>query len=157
MELTVREAELSDVEGMVQLSEAFRSTLPGYSPVFWRKAEDSAEKQAAFFRALHTMDEWLLLVAERGGSLEGFVIARLMSAPPVYAPGGPVCLIDDFCVVDESWSSVGAPLLEAAEKRTKERGAVLSVVVCPHLGRRKRDFLLGNGFEVTSEWLVRPL
>ncbi len=39
MELTVREAELSDLAGLVQLSEAFRSTLPGYSPVFWHKRD----------------------------------------------------------------------------------------------------------------------
>ena len=50
-----------------------------------------------------------------------------------------------------------AALLEAVEANARERGAVLSVVICPHLAAEKRSFLAERGFEVTSEWHVRNL
>ena len=36
--------------------------------------------------------------AESGAIVRGFVIARIMNAPPVYDPGGKTALVDDFCV-----------------------------------------------------------
>ena len=81
-----------------------------------------------------------------------------MPAPPVYAPPGPISLIDDFCVVhDDAWGTVGHALLDGIERAAKDRGAVLSVVICPHQGGAKRAFLGRLGFEPTSEWHVRSI
>jgi GNAT superfamily N-acetyltransferase len=156
--MKIREAKLEDVEAMVGLSEAFRTTLAGYNPVFWPKAEDSAEKQAIWFRILVPLDDVLALVADEDGGLRGFVIGRLQQAPPVYATDGPACLIDDFCVAsDGEWPSVGGELLAEIERRARERGAGVSVVICPHLGAAKRAFLAERGFAVTTEWHVHDL
>lgn len=156
--MDIEAATLDDVEPMVRLSEAFRSTLTRYSPVFWRKAEDSFERQSAWFRALLPLHDTIALVARSGSELRGFAIGRLQNAPPVYAPGGPVLLIDDFCVAsDADWESVGGALLDRLEVRARERGAVLSAVMCAHLYGEKRAFLSGRRFAVTGEWHVRNL
>ena len=71
--MEIRRAELSDVDAMVQLSERFRARLAEYSPIFWRRAADSAEKQARFFRALLPLPETLAFVAVAGGNVVAFI------------------------------------------------------------------------------------
>ena len=156
--MKIRDADLSDVESMVRLSETFRKSLTNYSPVFWRKAESSFESQSGFFRSLLPLEDTVVLIAERDSELAGFIIGRLQKAPPVYAPGGPVCLIDDFCMASEAeWSTVASELLKAVEQWARSRGAVLSVVICPNRGVAKRRFLDERGFDVTSSWHIRGL
>ena len=156
--MAVRDAVASDVEGMVQLSEAFRGRLASYSPVFWRQASDALNRQTAWFTMLLPLDDTIALVDEEQRRLSGFVIGRLTAAPPVYAPGGPVCVVDDFCVAAETdWPTVGLALLAAVEARARARGAPLSVVVCAHRDEPKRTFLAAHGFATTTEWHVRAL
>ena len=143
---------------MVRLSETFRERLASYSPIFWCKAKDSFERQVAWFNVLLGLDDTIALVDDEAGVVQGFAIGRLTPAPPVYAPGGPVCLIDDFCVADDAaWSTIGAGLLREIETHAKQRGAVLSVVICAHLDAKKRELLARLQFAVTSEWHVRGL
>jgi GNAT superfamily N-acetyltransferase len=156
--MEMRRATLVHVDAMVRLSESFRDHLATLSPVFWRKAPDPVERQTVFFRALLSANDALAFVAERDSEVQGFAIGRLTTAPPVYAPPGPVCLVDDFCISPSCpWLPVGALFLEAIEAVALERGAVLSVVVCPRLSIAKREFLAAQGFEPTSEWHVRAL
>ena len=156
--MKIRDAEPSDVESMVRLSETFRASLSTFSPIFWRKAENSFESQEAFFRTLLSLEDTVMIVAERNSELAGFVIGRLQESPPVYAPGGPVCLVDDFCMASEAeWSTIAPQLLEAVEQRARAHGAVLSVVICPHRGSAKRRFLEEHNFEVASAWHIRSL
>jgi GNAT superfamily N-acetyltransferase len=156
--MPVRPAVEADTDQMVNLSEAFRMRLASYSPVFWHVASDAREKQTTWFKLLIGLGDTVAIVNESRGQVTGFIIGRLTPAPPVYAPGGPVCLIDDFCVEHESaWSTTGAALLAAVEAEAKRRGAPLSVVVCAHLDGAKRAFLAAQGFATTSEWHVRPL
>ena len=49
------------------------------------------EKQTPFFEHLIRQDTSLVFVAEQDGRISAFINGRL--TPPVYAPGGPVCLI----------------------------------------------------------------
>jgi GNAT superfamily N-acetyltransferase len=156
--MKIRSAELADVEAMVRLSEAFRTSLATYSPTFWRKSAGSFESQVAWFRILLPLDDTIALVAEGASDLRGFIIGRLQEAPPVYAPPGPILLIDDFCTAsDADWLPVGSKLLDAVEQKARAHGAVLSVVVCPNLAHAKRGLLSERGFEVTAEWHVRSL
>ena len=154
----VRDAVVADIEPMVRLSEEFRSRLATYSPTFWRKAEGSFEKHTAWLSMLLPLDDTIAMVYDHRNLLRGFAIARLTAAPPIFAPGGPVCLVDDFCVAQEAdWPTVGLALLAAVEARAQSRGAPLSVVICAHLDARKREFLAARGFAPTSEWHVRTL
>jgi GNAT superfamily N-acetyltransferase len=80
----------------------------------------------------------------------------MTAAPPVYAPGAPICLIDDFCVDPaNAWASIGGALLDAAIEEGRRRGAPLTSIVAAHLDAPKRAFLASRGFAVTSEWHVR--
>ena len=156
--MKIRDAESSDVESMVRLSETFRKSLSTYSPIFWRMAEDSFKNQTSFFSSLLSLEGTIVIVAERDSELAGFIIGRLQEAPPVYDPGGPVFLIDDFCIdADAEWRTVAPQLLEAVEQRARALGAVLSVVICPRRGAAKRRFLDDLGFEATSAWHIRGL
>lgn len=38
--------------------------------------------------------------ATTGGELAGFAVGTIVTAPPIYDPGGPICVIDDFAVAD---------------------------------------------------------
>ena len=156
--MDIRAAKDTDIPKMVAIAEAKRVEYERYSPVFWRKAADSAPKQEAFFRYLLTKSDIIALVAETGDTLSGFTIGTITSAPPVYNPGGPVCMVDDFAVANpKDWESIGAALLTAVERTAKERGAVLSVVVCAQRDQAKRTMLQQTGLSVASEWQVKPL
>ncbi len=75
--------------------------------------------------------------------------AMLVSAPPVYDPGGPVCFIED-------WSDDTA-LLGEAEQTAAAKGAVLTRVICPHSETDRATALTQHGYSVASEWYTAPL
>lgn len=155
--MTVRTALEGDLLAMVALSERFRARLADYSPVFWRKAPDAAAKQTLWFRFLLTQsDTFAFAHAAPDGAIDGFLIARMTAAPPVFAPGAPICLIDDFCVEPAAaWPTTGAALLDAAVAEGARRGAPVTSVITAHLDAPKRAFLAARGFAPTSEWHVR--
>jgi ribosomal protein S18 acetylase RimI-like enzyme len=155
---TIRQAQPDDVPALVALSEERRRRYEQFQPLFWRKAEDSAERHAPFLEQLLRDEQTIALVAERDGAVEGFVIATLVPAPPVYAPGGPTCSIDDYWVAGGvDWDVIGEQLLDEATRRAQERGAVQAVVVCGYLDQPKRAMLVGAGYVVASEWYVKSL
>jgi hypothetical protein len=158
----IRAATPYDVPAMVALSEKYRRQLEADQPLLWRllwrQAEGSAEAQADYFRALLRRDEALVLVHSAVEGLAGFLVATLQTAPPVYAPGGPTCLIDDFCMAEgRYWPKAGAALLAEAMRRARERGAVQVVVICPHHDQAKLALLAAEGLTLATEWHTRPL
>ena len=153
--MNIRKATVSDVGRMVELSEEKRIEYAEYSPVFWRKADDSAEKQAPFLSYQIEQERNIVLVAEADGAIVGFVIASIGDAPPVYNPGGKVCMVDDFTVSEPAlWPTVGRELVSQAFSEAKSRGAVLLVVCCGRLDEPKRSALAELGLEIASEWFV---
>ena len=154
----IRTAEADDVAGMVALSERYRQQLEHYQPVFWRKAPGSDAAQASYFQSLLQRPEVIAIVHRAVTGLAGFLVATLDEAPPVYAPGGLTCTIDDFCVAEElHWPITGATLLNEAVRRARERGAIQVVVVCPHRDQAKRTLLAAEGLAIASEWHTRAL
>jgi GNAT superfamily N-acetyltransferase len=154
----IQRAIEADIPSMVAIAEAKRVEYEGYSPVFWRKAPDSSPKQERYFQALLAGTDVIALVAQGRDRLEGFAIGVLTTPPPVYNPGGPVCIVDDFAVAaPEEWRAVGAALLAAIEQEAQARGAVLVVIVCAQRDEAKRALLRDAGLSVASEWYVRPL
>jgi GNAT superfamily N-acetyltransferase len=156
--ITISPARPDHVDAMVALSEAKRTQYAAYQPHFWRKAENSAAVQTPYFYELLARDSILALVAQDGEAVVGFVIAAVIPAPAVYDPGGPTCMIDDFCVADpELWATVGRDLLTAATTAARNRGAAQVVVVCGHLDQPKRAALAAAGLTLASEWYTSPL
>lgn len=140
----------------MDLSEQKRIQYQDYQPLFWRKAEDSAARQAGFLQHMLARENVFALVYESEGVAKGFLIAALVPSPPVYA-AGLTCSVDDYWVADQDWDGAGRALLDAAAEAARERGAVQCVVVCGHLDGPKRSMLAGAGHTIASEWWVKPL
>ena len=154
----IRGAIETDIPHMVAMAEAKRVEYEGYSPVFWRKAPDSSPTQERYLQSLLTNPDIIALVAQAEDGLAGFIIGALTLPPPVYTPGGPVCIVDDFAVAaPEAWRATGAALLTAIAQEAQARRAVLLVVVCAQRDDAKRALLQEAGCTVASEWHVRPL
>jgi GNAT superfamily N-acetyltransferase len=154
----VRPASPEDIARMVELAAQKRTEYESYQPVFWHPADDARIKQKPFFEYLLRQANVIALVHDDAGTIDGFVIASLVPAPPVYNPGGPTCFIDDFTVTDSAqWQDIGRALLREAIRIAKERGAAQAVVVCGHLDEPKRAFLRAEGLAIASEWYVKPL
>jgi hypothetical protein len=158
MNLSIRPAGPGDIPGMVELSALKRSAYEKHQPVFWRRAPDADARQGAFFEAQVRNDRVLCMVAEDPEGLQGFLIAAFVPAPPVYDPGGPTCLIDDFCVRTPSlWGTVGSALLARIREAAKGLQAAQLVVMCGHADVEKNRFLAEEGFGTATEIKVKPL
>lgn len=156
--MPIRFATGDDLAAMIALADEKRTEYAQYAPTFWRKAADGPVKQHEFFRSLLTKPNVIALVREDDASIDGFVLASIIDAPPVYDPGTQVCVIDDFTVAQaEAWTTVGRALLEAVREHAAARQANLTVVVCGHLDQAKRAMLQAAGFGIASEWYVNPL
>jgi len=156
--MSIRKAEARDVSAMLELSEAKRRQYEVYQPIFHKKAADSAEKQKPFLEGQVAAERNIALVSETGGAIQGFVIGAVIQAPPVYQPGGPVLLVDDFMVREPGlWATVGHDLLTEATRLAREQGAVLVNVVCGPRDEPKRAMLGSLKFDVATEWHVLGL
>ena len=154
----IRKAEPEDLEKIVDLCEQKRIEYEGYSPYFWRKAPDSSDRQLEYFQTLIRDPDVFFLVEEYDLKLLGFVIGAIITAPPVYAPGGKCCIIDDFNIASSAaWETNGRALLEAVKAEARKRQAVLIIVVCANKDSPKRQLLSNAGLSVSSEWHVAPL
>lgn len=149
---------MDDITRMGEIAEKRRREYQEYQPVFWRKAADSRRKHAGHLQQMIRNPEMIVLVAEVDEVIRGYLVGMLVPPPPVYAPGGPTCLIDDFAVATpEEWDTIGADLLQACAVEARMRGAVQTVVVCAHKDHARRAMLGAGGFEIASEWHVRSL
>lgn len=156
MDQQIRPATAADVPAIVALSDVKRTRYAAFQPVFWKKAEGAASKQAAFLQHQLTRENVLALVHEAEEAVDGFVIAALVPSPPVYA-AGLTCAIDDFCVTADDWARVGTALLNAVVEAARGRGAAQVVVDCGNLDQPKREMLAALGYSIASEWWTRPI
>jgi GNAT superfamily N-acetyltransferase len=154
----VEVAAHDDVDAVAALAEVRRQSYEPHQPLFWRPADDALARHTSYLHGLVDDPQCIFLVARHGRVLSGFVIGRLVPAPPVYEPGGLTCLVDDFAVArDDDWSGLGVRLLEDLAGRARELGAVQAVVVSGRQDEAKRQALTAAGLSVASEWWVGPL
>jgi GNAT superfamily N-acetyltransferase len=151
----IRPATITDINGMVALSDLKRKEYEKAQPLFWRRAEEANEVQTTWFTELLSNANYILLVAVDEHHIQGFIIGELKQAPEVYDPGGLTLMIDDFCIEHGQWEQVGKPLLHALQQQAKQKGAVQTLVVCGHHDESKREFLQKEGLSVASEWYVK--
>jgi hypothetical protein len=153
--MVVRRARWGDIPDVVRLSQHNRLLLEQLAPRFWRRSPGEARWTRRYFRFLLVTRRAAILVAEEQGELVGLLIGRRVPAPPVYDPGGPALLIDDFCVAaPELWATVGAALLEAAT-----RGSTFTqiIVIAPVGDVAKSQWLESAGRAPVSSWWTKPL
>ena len=129
--MNVRRALEDDIPRMLDLADERRRLYEKYQPTFWRPSPNARSAQAAFFKTLISdTRNVVVLVCENAGVVRGFIVANLVEAPPVYAPGGKTWVIDDFAVTHNDWEQTGRALLGEAFSLAKAAGAVQGVVVC---------------------------
>ena len=157
--MSVRPASEDDLDFIVALADEKRREYESHAPVFHRPAPDAAEVHRPWLAGLIADDGVGTFVSVgEDGVREGFVIATLVPSPPVYAPGGPTCSIDDFAVTASTdWAGAGRDLLRAAQEWGRRHGAVQTVVVCGPHDAAKRQMLGACGLSVVSEWFTAPL
>jgi ribosomal protein S18 acetylase RimI-like enzyme len=155
---TVRKAEISDLEAILALGLQKGKQYQEYQPLFHRLADDLNAMSAPYMKHLIESDKEIVLVATEGPEVLGFIHARLVDAPPVYDPGGQVSSIDEFVVrAPDLWPGAGKMLLDEAIARSQAKGAVLGNVVCGPKDTPKRQMLIDAGYDVASEWFVKPI
>jgi hypothetical protein len=154
----IRQAQPFDILRIVELIEQRRVQYQEYQPKFWRKAKDSSDAERAYLESIIDSPPAIVLVHEQDGAIDGVIIGMLEHLPPVYDPGGPVCIVDDFVVSSpDLWTAAGVSLLNALSREARERGAVHLTIGCGHLDRLKRTMLAVHGYAIASEWYVRDL
>ncbi|HUX65777.1 MAG TPA: hypothetical protein VMV42_01390 [archaeon] len=84
----IRPAEDFDLNEILDLANSKRLEYETYQPIFWRVAPNAITQQRDYLANQIADEEVITLVATSGNELIGFVIGRLVSAPPVYNPGG---------------------------------------------------------------------
>jgi len=155
----IRDAISADVDAIAALAEARRADYELAQPQFWRRAVDAVEVHRPWLAELVRDPDVVSLVATgTEGQLAGYAVATVVPSPPVYDPGGPTGLVDDFQLADPGrWSTLGVELLAAVRERLAARGVVQLVVVCGQHDVAKRAALTTAGLAVASEWYVQPV
>lgn len=124
MTCLVREYSDADLDAVAGLCDARRRAYALHQPVFWRPAPDAAQVGRAFLAEQVARETTIAAVHETGGTVDGFVLASIVDAPPVYDPGGRTCAIDDFAVRhQDDWAHAGPELLGYVAPLARERGA----------------------------------
>jgi hypothetical protein len=78
----------------------------------------------------------------------GDISVRLLTAPPVYAPGGQVAFVERMP------AGANGDLLARMEFEAHQRGAVLMVVPCDSEHREHQALLAGRDYTFASSWYV---
>lgn len=153
---TVREATQDDLPALLRLAEERRGQYARYQPQFWRASPQAGEFQQQLFSQLFADPGVLALVHETAGTVDGFLIAVLMPPPPIYAPEGPLCSVEDLWVAgDKDWEGAGRALLDAAMEAGQASGAKHMVVVCAQQSAGERALLSSSSYAVVSEqWIA---
>lgn len=126
---TVRPATVADVSPMSQLASGRRTDYP--------------EIERA---------DLVTRVCVTASGVQGYVIGRLVPAPPVYDPGGLTALVLELVAAAEDYLAVGSALLHELEKTTQQQGAVQVVAICPHHALAQQALLFELGYTIASEW-----
>jgi hypothetical protein len=151
----VRDFREEDLDAVAAMCDARRQAYAAHQPVFWRPAPDASSVGRSFLAEQASRDTTLAAVHESSGVVDGFVLASIVDAPPVYDPGGRTCGIDDYVVREPAlWAHAGPELLGYVARLAAERGAVQCVVVTSARDEPKRAMLRAAGASVASEWYV---
>jgi hypothetical protein len=145
---------------MAVIAEAKRQHYRDHAFPFQRPAPDGESIHAAFLPKLIEWDGFIVLVHESQPSrVDGFVVARVGSAPPPFGEGA-LFHVDDFALASpDKWPTAGRDLLCDVAACAATTGAETGIVVSgpSSVDRAKTDFLIGSGFVAEAEWWVKAI
>jgi hypothetical protein len=150
-DLTLRAAVAADVPRILELADRKRDRYETFSPIFWKKAPTPYLEFAPYITSQVENPENIALVAERAGTIAGFVIAQCRNLDEGY--------IDDYAVADDAadWLTVGVALLAEAGRLAQEQGVVSFMIVVAHADSAKRGAIEQLGFTLRKNWWVKAI
>lgn len=158
MSARVRDALPSDAKAMAEIAEAKRQHYADHAFPFQRPATNGESIHAAFLPKLIEWDGFIVLVHEsHPDRVDGFIVARVGSAPPPFGEGA-LFHVDDFALTSaDYWPTLGGKLLREVARRAAAADAETGIVVSgpASIDRAKTDFLTKQGFVVEAEWWVK--
>ncbi|MEC9342489.1 MAG: hypothetical protein VYD64_01460, partial [Pseudomonadota bacterium] len=160
MPVTIRDADPSDLPGMVDLLIEDGRRKHALEPTLWKMAEDARQKTAEAVNFALRADKqpfrqkWL--VAEHDGTLVGLTHSMLLPVPPIYAGkwGDPGRLLPDCFVAEAAPPGTLAALVEAAQADLRAAGARLLLASFVS-GEALRSCLIGRGYEPLTLYLSK--
>jgi GNAT superfamily N-acetyltransferase len=157
---TIEVARPEDAHEAALLADAKRVEYEGYSPVFWKPAENALERHEPWLaKCLENDDTFTSFAARSGSTLVGIAMAaHSVFPPPFRSDPEPSWLVDDFFVRSpDDWPGVGIELLEAVEGAARGHGIARVVVLSARRDEPKRAMLSGLGYERRASWWVHPV
>ena len=156
--IKLRIARADDVAELADLAELARAEYEHYEPDFWRPAPTARLMHTPFLSFLVDAPEVTVLLAERTGRIDGFLVARSSALPPGLGDRGRLCLIDDFTVRRSAdWADAGGALLEELRARLGADSPGWLIAVCGHRDLAKTTALLAAGLEPRCGFRLRRL
>lgn len=151
--MPIRPANEDDLPWIMSLCELGRIQKNTLHPIDYQNPADYCRRRQAELAKLLANPQSICLIRDRYSEPIAFLIAQMLNAPPVYAPGGPVCFVDEFEVVRPQDLAVsGSQLLEECRRIARQRGAVLQRVISTAGDLDREEFLLSAGFTIASTW-----
>lgn len=149
-EATIRRAAAEEGEAVGALWRRLLDEQSALDPRF-APAPDALDRWTADWSERARDDGRRILVADRGGTLVGFVTAARWWPAPVYAGGGEVYLDELYVVPEARRAGVGTRLVAAVRAWAEEAGAArlrLGLLTANEVARR---FWEGQGASPFSE------
>ncbi len=158
MHLSIREATVSDYQGLCEIFEEVDSIHRQALPAIYRKPTGPARSRE-YIQGLIQDDATALLVAEGEGSLLGVIKVTVTETPdiPVYVPR-TYAAIDTLAVKKECRrSGIGRSLLEAAEQWARNKGAAAAELTVMEFNEPAIAFYRRFGYKPASRKMRKPL
>lgn len=155
--LTVREATQADLDAVVDLWKELMALHHELDNRHWIRAEDGGRGYREWVAESVVREDRLLLVAEVGDRVVGFLHGLLKDAPPPLAPRLNGHVTD--LAVSESFrrNGVGSQLVTAAQEWFGKHGAHGITVNVAVRNRNSRSFWGIMGFEPWTQTMWKAL
>lgn len=158
MSCTVRRATLEDVPKLVELVTTERQDLARRQPVFWRPHSEAPARTQLWFSHLLAQESSFAFLAEEAGEARGFLLVNPPAVPPVYDPGRPAFLVDDFVVLPgPGRAAMLGALFAAAEREAAARGPAQFIVIAVTHDEDKTRLLEAAGLAPVCRWWTKPV
>ena len=152
--ISIKKANLQDIDWMVKLSYQKRTNYQNAKPDFWKMATDSNEVQSEYFSNIINDDSYIALVCD---CKTAFIIGNIIQPPKVYN-SGLTLMIDDFCIENNcKWDIHGRNLLDEIIKIAKSRDISQIIAVSGDHDIEKNLFLEKHGLICMSRWYSKRI
>ncbi|MEM4280984.1 MAG: GNAT family N-acetyltransferase [Candidatus Caldarchaeum sp.] len=142
-EIIFRKAEKRDIQSLVDLNIRLKRLNEEFDPLL-RVRNDIAEKSREYFEQAMSSPNSLVVVAEDGGRVVGFIKAdireRIFYEPPIEGN-----IVEFYLLPEYRRKGVGAKLLDYAVKQLKEKADIITAEF-PSLNEIAVEFYSRHGY-----------